>query len=120
MMNEKGKFPVFLTLIGIPLSLVTSLIIIYVAMFGSQVPFEIRLKTITPEGKLLNEKGIEEYKMVLIDSVLMLREEVTNLSENTSDLHQQANRFLDSLQVLNIKKVISKLKLRPFKNSWMP
>ncbi|MEE9169707.1 MAG: hypothetical protein V3U73_08060, partial [bacterium] len=76
MKTEDGKTAVLITLILLPFSFLATLTAVYVAIYGTELPFEVRLKSEVAEGKVLSFDELSKYRAVLLDSVRLLKDEI--------------------------------------------
>ena len=100
MKKEQGKTPVLITLILLPFSFLATLTVVYVATFGLELPFEVRLKTELKEGKVVTLDDMGEYRAVLLDSVRLLRDEIDTLGSDKQKRMAEVGAWLDSIRTL--------------------
>lgn len=104
-MDEKIKKSVFVTLFAFPFTMVLSLVLVYVALYGFQVPFDITMKMESPGGKLLSrESGNIIIKRTLQDSVKYYRQTANMLKENTNKFRVEYQAWQDSIKNVRRQK----------------
>ena len=104
-MDEKIKKSVFVTLFAFPFTMVLSLVLVYVALYGFQVPFDITMKMESSSGKLLSqERGNIIIKRTLQDSVKYYRKTANMLKENTNKFRVEYHAWQDSIKNVRRQK----------------
>jgi flagellar motility protein MotE (MotC chaperone) len=102
----KNKKLIFLSLIGLPLALVLTLIIMYVALFGSQLPFDLEWKVQLPDGKWINKKDVNTHLVKnASDSLFVLYDGISVLRDSTNTLKMEMNSLEDSVMKMQQMRV---------------
>jgi flagellar motility protein MotE (MotC chaperone) len=104
MKTEDGKTPVLITLILLPFSFLATLTAVYVAIYGTELPFEVRLKSEVAEGKVLSFDELSQYRAVLLDSVRLLKDEIDTLISDEREHMAAVNSWLDSVGTIQAEK----------------
>jgi peptidoglycan hydrolase CwlO-like protein len=104
MKTEDGKTPVLITLILLPFSFLVTLATVYVAIYGTELPFEVRLKSEVAEGKVLSFDELSQYRAVLLDSVRLLKDEIDTLISDKKGHMAAVNSWLDSVGTIQADK----------------
>lgn len=98
--KSKGKGTIGMLLM-IPVSFVAILVIIYVALYGSEFPFEIRLKTGTAARYENWAKSVADSIDVLKDAISRAKTESQEYSNKLKELQKEVRNFARERQVLS-------------------
>ncbi len=104
MKTEDGKTAVLITLILLPFSFLATLTAVYVAIYGTELPFEVRLKSEVAEGKVLSFDELSQYRAVLLDSVRLLKDEIDTLISDKKEQMVAVDSWLDSVGTIQADK----------------
>lgn len=96
----------FVTLIVLPSSILLSLVISYIALFGLQLPFEIKMRVQAPTGELMTQRELDSLMVKMVrDSLSIWRTEVRTLIDSTKKLRLEFSSLQDTITSLSQKKM---------------
>lgn len=104
MSSIEKKSKLLLSLVVFPLSFLATLIVVYLAFYGTELPFEVSMKTSVSKSKLLNVDDLRLYRATLLDSVRLLRGEIDTLTAEKNERINQINVWQDSMNFVSGKK----------------
>lgn len=104
MKNEDGKGNVLLTIIVLPISFLATLIAVYVAIYGTELPFEIHMKTQISGSKTVTYEDLKLHRATLLDSISLLRNQIATLKVDKDSFAVETGVWRDSLLALQGQK----------------
>ena len=104
MKKEEGKSSLLLTIIVLPFSFLATLMTVYVAIYGFELPFEIHMKTQIAEGKAISYDDLKLHRATLLDSISLLKVQITQLKVDKDSFAIETRVWKDSLFSLQSKK----------------
>jgi len=107
MRREEGKSTVFLAIILLPFSFLATLVSVYVAIYGFELPFEIHMKTEISQGKTVSFDKLTLYRATLLDSIDLLRNQIETLKVDKDSFAVETGVWQDSL--LNVQNDKSRI-----------
>ena len=117
MRSEEGKSPVFLAIVLLPFSFLATLVSVYVAIYGFELPFEIHMKTEISQGKTVSFDELTLYRATLLDSIKLLRNQIGTLKVDKDSFAVETGVWQDSLLNLQNDKSLIESEIQQLTNN---
>ncbi len=117
MRREEGKGPVFLAIFLLPFSFLATLVSVYVAIYGFELPFEIHMKTEISQGKTVSFDELTLYRATLLDSIKLLRNQIGTLKVDKDSFAVETGVWQDSLLNLQNDKSLIESEIQQLTNN---
>jgi len=103
MTGKKEKKSIFWLLVGLPFSMVATLFIVYVTIYGLQLPFELKMKVQNADGKFVSASTMAAQNgnpRLWPDSLQALYSQIEGAKDTVTKLRQEMDRCRDTLIIL--------------------
>jgi len=110
--SEKGALKgLAFGLFGFSVSFFAILLVTYVALYGPELPVTVKWRTEVVTGEKLRLQNVRHEKMMLEDSVKVLKNEIRNMQASIKDFQKKFKNIQADYQKLATKKSILETKV---------